>query len=159
MGFLKNLFSNITDIPPWYHQLQDHFKPSLDKVRKLELLRSEFNIPQDIFALSVTGSVWGTIKSLEFLRDQYRLQLHGVTERDIWQGVLLSRFQALMQCRPEQIKDLLTMIDSMDELMTQFNTWQDVVDFVLWINRDYISTDPSGIPIMIDRILMGSKAA
>lgn len=159
MGFLKNLFSNITDIPPWYYQLQDHFKPSLDKVRELERLRSEFNIPQDLFALAVVGSVWGTIRAQEFTRDQLRTQLPGTPEKGIWQGVLLSRFQTIMLHRPEQRNDILKIMESMDELMGQINTWQDVVDYILWINRNYISTDPSGIPMMIDRILMNPKTA
>jgi hypothetical protein len=51
-------------------------------------------------------------------------------------------------------EDLLERMDSMDEIMAGINSWDDVINYILEMDKKSFENDPMGVKGELNRILM-----
>lgn len=134
------------DLPDWIELIPYHLRPEWEQIRELENLRSEYNIPPDLFAMRILSSPSSTIKTQRHTFKYFSSRNPFASERDLLRMVLKQRLQTppITEMSKEEI----------DAAMENINSFEDLCDYVISIDEQEPSTpDPLGIGKKIDAIL------
>ena len=93
--------------PRWAKLLTDqpYLVPDTERIRELEKLRREFDIPHDAFAMDVMGSPVSTRRVQRYMFEGYRMRYPEASEKELLKMVLLSRIRTRMQLAEGNIED------------------------------------------------------
>jgi len=153
--FFKELFS-YDSMPKWFKSLPDHLKPFPEKVERLESLRKTLNMSDQLFIMGIANSRWAVIKAQEAMLEIFRRELPDRPEKELWRRVIFSRFEIKLKSPASwdlSTEELLKEMESMDQIMTNIHSWEDTLEFILQMDKDAFSFDPSGIQDEINKIL------
>ncbi|HSP62864.1 MAG TPA: hypothetical protein VLQ90_07785 [Pyrinomonadaceae bacterium] len=118
----------------------------------------------EVLAMMICCTKWAAVKAQEFARDQLRRDLPQYSERELWRAVIVTRLGAKLQLEMTKMnfeiemdsvtEDLSERMESMDEIMAGINSWDDVVNYVLEMDKESFENDPMGVKGELNRILM-----
>lgn len=111
----------------------------------------------------IGGTKWAVIKAQELTRDQLRHDLPHYSEKELWSAVIVCRLGAKLNLEVTNLslgvggdgsEAVMEKMESMDEIMKGINSWDDVINYVLEMDKDSLSRDPMGVKRELTRILM-----
>jgi hypothetical protein len=150
--------------PAWYRALPPHLRPPKNKLKRLDEFRRRLEVDDDhVFMVMIGGTRWAVIKAQEFTRDQLRHDFPHYSEQELWRAVIVTRLGAKMNLEMTNLslgidskrsEALMEKMESMDEVMKLINSWNDVVDYVIEMDKESLDHDPMGVKAELDRILM-----
>src|SRR2546423_2324897 len=150
--------------PAWYQALPPHLRPPKSKIRQLDSLRKSLEIPDhDIFVVMIGGTKWAVIKAQEFTREQLRRDLPHYSEEELWRAVIFTRLGAKANLEITNLSlgidsgesdAVMEHLESIDEIMKGINSWTDVINYVLELDKETLDRDPMGVKAELNRILM-----
>ena len=136
--------------PKWFKMLRYECQPQNDKVKKLEALRNQFNIPHESFFLRVLSSPSSTRHLQQHVLEQERAQMPNADEKELWEGVLFSRMTSLVVGGFESPD----IIEEIDDVIRESSSFDDICDYIIGLDQKYGSfPETFGIGEMIDKIL------
>ena len=151
--FQKKLEQAMFFKPKWLKLVQAGCQPSSDdKIRKLEELRKRFDIPYELFAMRITGSI-ESIRPLQYhLLKKLKLQKSQAPERELWQEIVEGRIASLIIIGSEVPGD-----NEIAALIKNAGSFDEICDFIVsFYSVDDEGPDPLGIGKMVDDILAGA---
>lgn len=138
--------------------------PPKSKIKQLDAFRRGLEVADDeVFMVMIGSTTWAVIKTQELTRNQLRHDFPDYSENQIWRAVIVCRLGAKLNLEltnlslgvgvdgSEVVKEKM---ESMDEIMMSINSWADVVNYVLEMEKDWFGRDPMGAKVELDRILM-----
>jgi len=146
----KRLFLFPAEDLSWLNHLAPHFHPELRKIKELETLRDLWNIPHDIFAMRIVGTVWATEQLQKKLYEETKHTNPVASDKEIFREIIVSRTQNRiplgLDMNEEEVDKAVESIKSIDDL----------VGFILTKESEEPSwPDPFGIGSKIEEILRG----
>lgn len=109
-------------------------------------------------------SKWAVIKSQELSRDDLRKDLPHYSERELWRAVIVARLGAKIQLETDKMfmgidddgstETWFEKMESMDKVMAGIKSWDDVINYILELDKESFEGDPMGVKEELDRILM-----
>ena len=154
--------------PQWYKMLPDHFKPKNERIlESIENLRKEYGLTHEMISMGIIMIPWAVRKLQEHFLEQNRKLIPNASEEELWKSVLFSRFQTILMAldippapwhKPLSKKEILPMIENIDNICADFKSWYDVVEHIVSIDRDegYFS-NPSGVLDELNALLESSS--
>lgn len=136
----------------WLNILDPKFRLDTNKdakrIKKLERLRARYNIPDEVFALGITGTRWATERLQRHLFDQGKAIAPQASDKEIFREIIMSRTAT-------RIPYGLDMSDKeVDKVVESINSIDDLVEFILSKeNQEASWPDPLGIRSKIEEIL------
>ncbi|MGB8991630.1 MAG: hypothetical protein WCD80_06210 [Desulfobaccales bacterium] len=141
--------------PWWYNMLPDHLKPEEEKIDSLEKLRQQYELSHDTLAAGIEISNWAAIRALELTLERFRNLYPEKTEKELWEGVILSWFEGIItyvyQGNPPE--HILEIMKSLDGTLKDINSWSDVTKFIMHLEIKEKDRDYSGIQDEIESLL------
>jgi len=130
----------------WVSLLPSHLQPEKDKIESLEKLRTNYSIPNRLFALRILSSPASTVKVQEYNYREIKKSNPNIPEKEILKKILIERLN---------IPPITTMSEEeINEVMKNVNSLNDLCDFVIALDEKEPATpDPFGIGRKIDEIL------
>ncbi len=101
----------------------------------------------------IGGTKWAVIKAQEFTRDQLRRNLPHYSEDELWRAVILTRLGAKLNLEltnlnlgadSDESDVLMEKMESMDEIMKGINSWTDVINYVLALDKRNVRARSDG---------------
>ena len=132
--------------PRWYQVLPVHIRPPEEKVEPLDNLRRVLGMRDDTFMVALASSPWAVVRAQEATLESLRHQFPVADERKLWTAVVLARFEIKLQSpAPWDLPadEIRNRMESIGEIMRGLTTWDDVIRYILDLDRDATSTDPS----------------
>ena len=142
--------------PQWYKMLPDHLKPPTDRIEKLENLRVHFDLLHNDFCMEIGTSKWAVIRTQEYTLNKLRGQFPHYSEKELLKELLLSRFRAKIMSPtfgdppPEE---LLEKTENIDKIMENINTFQDLTNYILEMDKTIFNALSSIVQNGINSIL------
>jgi hypothetical protein len=111
----------------------------------------------------IGGTKWAVIKGQETTRDQLRCDLPHYSEEELWRAVIFTRLGAKMNLEltnlnlgidTDESDAIMEKMESIDEIMKEINSWDDVINCVLDMDKESLDRDPMGVKGELNRILM-----
>lgn len=150
--------------PAWYQALPPHLRPPKGKVKELDAFRRSLEVDDDdVFMVMIGGTKWAVIKAQELTRDQLRRDLPHNSEKELWRAVILTRLGAKLNLEATNLslgiesnesEAVMKRMESMDDIMKAINCWDDVINYVIEMDKDSLNYDPMGVKGELHRILM-----
>ena len=146
--------------PQWYKVLPTHLTPNSDRtIENIENLRSKYGLNHDLIAMGIMQTPWAIRKAQEHCLKEGRELMPQASERELWKGVLASRLQTKLAFtesysntpnmplqNPLSSEEIISMMENIDSVCNKFQSWNDVVEHIISIDRDEGAfSDPSGI--------------
>jgi hypothetical protein len=142
--------------PRWYSVLPEHIRPPEDKLEALETLRLTLKMRDDGFLAAIASGPWAIVRSQEVTLDTLRRQFPEADERRLWTAVLIARLEVKLNSPapwdpPEE--EIRRRMETIVEIVRPMTSWQEVLAYVLEMDRDGINPDPLGPHMQIEKIL------
>ena len=132
--------------PKWVKLLPAHLEPDEKRIRELEKLRIEFNIPHDTLMMRIMCSPTTTRKVQKQCLENFRVQKPGASEKELLRMVLISRIQT-----PPALN--ITELE-INQAMEEINSFDALCKYIIALDeQDLADPDPLGIGKRIDEIL------
>jgi hypothetical protein len=136
--------------PKWFSMLRQECRPPSEKVKTLESLRQQYNIPHEPFSLRILSSPSTTRQLQRHLLGEAKAKMPNADERELWGGVLISRLSNLVSAGFESPK----ILEEADDVVRKSRTFDEICDYIAGLDqKEPSSPDPFGIGKMIDDIL------
>jgi hypothetical protein len=142
--------------PRWYHVLPVHIRPAEDKVAKLEELRMTLQMRDELFMIALASSPWAVIRAQESMLESIRQHIPDADERKVWTAVLLARLEIKLKSPapwdppPEEIR---RRMENIQDIMRNIGSWDDVLRYVLEMDRTGTAPDPASPQFQINQLL------
>jgi hypothetical protein len=142
--------------PRWYTVLPIHIRPSEMRIEKLEELRVAMRMRDELFMVALASSPWAVIRAQEAALESLRQQIPEADERKLWTAVLLARLEIKLNSpapwdpAPEEIR---RRMDNIQEIMRGMTSWEDVLRYILEMDRNSAATDPASPQYRINQVL------
>jgi hypothetical protein len=146
----------VTNPPRWYAVLPVHIRPDDQKVAKLEELRTSLNMRDELFMVALASSPWAVVRAQEATRESLQEQIPDVDERKLWTAVVLTRFEIKLNSPapwdppPDELR---RRMDNIQEIMRGVTSWEDVLQYILEMDRTGIATDPASPQFQVNSLL------
>ncbi len=133
-----------------------HIRPAEDKVAKLEELRASLQMRDELFMMSLASSPWAVVRSQEAILESLRQQIPDADERKLWTAVLLSRLEIKLKSPapwdppPDEIR---RRMDNIQDVMRSVNSWEEVLHYILSMDRAGTASDPASPQYQINQLL------
>jgi hypothetical protein len=153
--------------PKWYNLLPERLKPKKENILEdIENLRKKYGFTHEVIYMYIILTPWAVRTIQKDCLEQGRRLMPNASEQELWKGVLLSRLQTKLAANiptapwcnynPLPKEDLLSMANNVDNICAKFKSWDDVVEYIVSMERDEGTfLDPSGILNELD-LLLGS---
>lgn len=142
--------------PKWYKLLPIHFQNiKVEIIKKLEDYRKVAKISHPTFSEFISITPWAVVQLQYSVYSTIRNTEPNLTEKEVWKYVILSRLNVKLQTvnlpidaysNPMSREEINKIIATLDEHISQFKTFEDVIRFILKLdyeeNRFY---DTAGI--------------
>ncbi len=143
--------NNVLSKPKWVESFLLNLIPDKKQIRELERIRDRFNISHSVFSWRVMGSPATTRKVQKKCLEDCRVWNPGVSEKELFRMVLISRIQTPA---PESPGYSGMTEEKIDEAMRNINSFDELCDYIIALDeQEPPSPDPSGIGKRIDEIL------
>jgi len=132
----------------WVSLLPGHLQPEKDKIERLEKLRTNYSIPNRLFALRILSSPASTVKVQEYNYREIKKSNPNIPEKEILKKILIERLNTppITAMPKEEINKATKNVNSLNDLC----------DFVIALDeKEPVTPDPFGIGRKIDEILAG----
>lgn len=158
--------------PAWVKILQEYMRPDNNKIEQLEKLRTQSNIPHDIFAMKIASSPVTTRKVQKYFLEEYRRQVPNASEKELWMMVLMSRMDthknkiltdvSMGSITPQEAEEKfnrgIAIIDKYEEVIESINSFDALCDYIvsldeMFVGESYSSKDSIGDTV--NKILEG----
>jgi hypothetical protein len=149
--------------PAWYRALPPHLRPPKTKTKQLDAFRRSLEVDDDeVFMVLIGGTKWAVIKAQELTRDQIQHDLPHYSDKKLWRAVIVCRLGAKLNLEVTNLglgvgsdgsEALMEKMESMDAIMDSINSWDDVINYVLEMDKASLSYDPMGVKAELNRIL------
>jgi hypothetical protein len=149
--------------PAWYRALPPHLRPPKSKIKQLDAFRRSLEVDDDdVFMVLIGGSEWAVIKAQELTRDQLQHDLPHYSEKELWRAVIVCRLGAKLNLEATNLsfgiesdgsEAVMERMESMDEVMKEINSWDDVVNYILEMDKSSLRHDPMGVKAKLNKIL------
>jgi Cu/Ag efflux pump CusA len=143
--------------------LPPHLRPPKNKIKQLDAFRRSLEIDDDeVFMMLIGSTKWAAIKAQEETRDQLRRDLPHYSDEELWRAVIVCRLGAKLNLAATNLslgidsddsEALSEKMESMDEIMKGVTSWDDVINYVLQMDKESFSRDPMGVKAELDRML------
>jgi hypothetical protein len=143
-------------LPRWFSVLPVHIRPGEEKIDQLEQLRVSLQMRDELFMVALASSPWAVVRSQEATLQSLQQQIPDADERKLWSAVVLARLEIKLNSPapwdppPEEIR---RRMDNIQEIMKDFGTWNDVVSYVLEMDRTGTTADPASPQFQINALL------
>lgn len=145
------------DTPPrWYQVLPVHIRPDERKVANLEELRVSLKMRDELFMIALASSPWAVIRAQEATRDSLQQQIPDADERKLWTAVVLARLEVKLMSPapwdppPDEIR---RRMENIQDVMRGMVTWEDVLRYILDMDRTGTAADPASPQFQINALL------
>ena len=145
-----------SNAPRWFHVLPVHIRPAADKVAKLEELRTSLQMRDELFMIALASSPWAVVRAQEAMLESIRQQIPDADERKLWTAVVLARLEIKLKSPapwdppPEEIQ---RRMENVQEIMRNISSWNDVIRYVLDMDRTGTASDPASPQFQINQLL------
>jgi hypothetical protein len=142
--------------PRWYQVLPVHIRPPEEKVEPLENLRRTLGMRDDTFLVALASSPWAVVRAQEAALESLRHQFPDADERRLWTAVVLARFEIKLQSPAPwdpPADEIRNRMESIGEIMRGLATWDDVIRYILEMDRDAVSSDAASPQQRISAII------
>jgi hypothetical protein len=146
----------VVNPPRWYQGLPIHIRPDEQKVAKLEELRASLNMRHELFMVALASSPWAVIRAQEAIRECLQEQIPDAEERKIWSAIILARLEVkLMSPAPwdPPAEEIRRRMDNIQELLRGIESWDDVLRYILEMDRPGTAADPASPQFQINTLL------
>ncbi len=132
----------------WLSHLEPALHPAPRKIKELENLRQLWNIPDEVFAMGITGTDWATEQIQRKLYEVVKQINPRASDKEIFREIIMSRTRS-------QIPYGLDMSEEeVDKTVESINSIDDLVNFVLSKESEEPPwPDPLGIKSRVEEIL------
>ncbi len=123
---------------------------------KLEELRASLQMRDELFMMSLASSPWAVVRSQEAILESLRQQIPDADERKLWTAVLLSRLEIKLKSPapwdppPDEIR---RRMDNIQDVMRSVNSWEEVLHYILSMDRAGTASDPASPQYQINQLL------
>ena len=149
--------------PKWYDMLPASVKPiQNEKIRNVESFRKRLNFTDDMVFMAIMVSKWAVIKIQKYTLDLLRKQIPNASEKELWQGVILSRLQTKLLspsetdpfAKPLLKEELSFRIENIESISSNFSSFDDVIDYIIEMDEEENRfADPTGLQSELESIL------
>jgi hypothetical protein len=150
--------------PQWYKMLPNSVKPIDEQtIERVEIFRNKYpGFTHERMFMAIMVSRWAVKRIQKYTVELIKSHLPTASERELWRRVLLARLAAKLNSPPEtdpfakplSKEEILSRIENMDNIVSNFKSFDDVVDYIIQIdeeeNRFY---DPTGMQSELDNLL------
>ena len=142
--------------PRWYQVLPEHIRPPEEKLEELETLRLTLHMREDGFLAAIATTPWAIVRSQEAILESMRQQFPEADDRRLWTAVLIARFEMKLGSPapwdpPEE--DLRRRMETVTDIVSPMGSWQEVLAYILEMDKEGINLDPMGPHMLIEKIL------
>jgi hypothetical protein len=143
-------------LPRWYSVLPVHIRPDQEKVAKLEDLRVSLKMRDESFIVALASSPWAIIRSQEATLQTLQQQIQNADERKLWAAVVLARYELKLNSPapwdppPDEIR---RRMDTIQDVVRDFTAWNDVLQYILEMERAGAVSDPQSPECQINALL------
>ncbi|HIH95967.1 MAG TPA: fibronectin type III domain-containing protein [Thermoplasmata archaeon] len=124
----SNEINITTPLPEWYLLLRPEFRPTEERISRLETLRAKYEIPSEAFALCIS-SYPGTTRLLQInLYKQAKENWPDLSEKDLLKNIFVGR-----ALKPEPSGYGMTP-EEFEKVMEKINSLEELCDYV--VSRD-----------------------
>jgi phage FluMu protein Com len=132
----------------WLNHLAPHFHPAAQKIKELETLRHLWDIPHDVFAVGIVGSVWATEQLQRKLYEEAKHTNPLASDKEIFREMVASRTENRIPFGLDMDEE------AVDKAIESMKSLDDLVVFILKEESEEPSwPDPFGIGSKIEGIL------
>lgn len=156
--------------PQWYSMLPDSVKPiSEEVIEKVEEFRKKSELflgvekTHEMIFMGIMVSKWAVRRIQKYTLEVIRKQIPNASERELWKQVLLARLNVKLSTsgakpdifsKPLSEAELLSQIANVDNIMTKFRSFDDVIDYIIEIDeKENRFHDPTGMQSELDDLL------
>jgi hypothetical protein len=145
-----------SNLPRWYSVLPVHIRPDPEKVAELEELRASLKMRDELFMVALASSPWAVIRSQEATLQSLQQQIPDADERKLWTAVVLARLEIKLNSPapwdppPEEIQ---RRMDNIQEVLRGVSSWNDILHFILEMDRTGTAADPASPQFQINALL------
>lgn len=146
----------VSNHPRWYSVLPVHIRPHEQRIEKLEQLRVDLKMRDELFMVALASSPWAVIQAQEAALESLRQQIPDADERKLWSAVMLARLEIKLKSpapwdpAPEEIR---RRMDNIQEIMRGMTAWEDVLRYILDMDHNGAATDPASPQYQINQLL------
>jgi hypothetical protein len=138
--------------------LPHRLKPKNKKIlEKIENLRKKYELTHEMMFERIMVTPWAVRTVQEDCLEQGRRIMPNASDNELWKGVLFSRLQTKVAANyddPEKSEHIFSLLEDIDNICSEFESWQEVVEYIVSMDRDEgLFTDPSGIMQEINLLL------
>lgn len=135
--------------PRWFRMLRHDCRPPAERVERLETIRKRHNIWHDLFALKIASSPSITRRFQRQLLAEVRAKVPAADKKELWNAVLTFSLENLIRRGFESP----AILEDTDRVVSSANSFDDVCDYIISLNKKAAFADTVGIGQMIDSIL------
>jgi len=158
--------------PRWVRTLPYYMRPGSSIIAKLERLRKEVDIPNDMFAAQLASSPIMTRRVQNNFLENFRRQFPNSTEKELWIMVLASRVDTYKnkiladisagvlnsESAKEKFDKLISVVEEYEGIVGKMRSFEELCDYIISLDEEivgenYPGLDPLGIGSSIDRLL------
>jgi hypothetical protein len=158
--------------PKWVKMLPDYMRPDNNKIEQLERLRTQFNIPDEMFYMSIASSQATTRKVQKYFLEEYRRQVPNASEKELWMMVLASRVDTYknkiltdisagnitQEEAANKFDELTAIVEKYEVIIRKIHSFGELCDYIISLDEKilgetYSSFDPFDIGNAINEIL------
>jgi len=158
--------------PRWLKLLPKYVWPNESKIKHIEKLRKEFDIPHEMLAMRIANSRATTIKVQKHFLEEYRREFPNLSEKELWICVLTSRIDTYKQKIYEdastgvitqkkaenKLDKLISLTEKAIKITESIKSFEELCDYIISLDEkftgdNYSTYDPFDIGEMVDKIL------
>lgn len=144
--------------PKWYRMLPDSVKPIDDAIinKMTELINTIKELQKfsgitdglggidEVLSMRIMTTRWAVKRIQKFCLEQYKKQMPNASDRELWTGVLLSRFQVKLSMamapadpfsKPLSSEEILSRVENVANIVSGFKSFDDVVNYIIAIDE------------------------
>jgi len=140
--------------PKWASTLPVYLRPDNTRIKQLEKLRVQFEIPHEAMMMRVAQSKTTTRKAQRDALELYRRHSPTSSEKELLKMVLLSRLRTDQLANRLNLPTYSVTEKDVDKVMESINSFDDLVNYIIGLDEQEPSLpDPIGLGKQIDEIL------
>lgn len=129
--------------------LRSECYPPIEKVKPLELLRQQYNIPHDLFSLRILSSPSTTKQLQKNLLSDLKIKMPNASEKELWEAVLLSRINTYINFEFES-SDIM---EKANDVLKKAKSFDEICDFIVELDEKNATVDIDPVGKLIDDVL------
>jgi hypothetical protein len=125
-------------------------------VTRLDELRMSLMMREESFIVALALTPWAIIRSLEVTYQTLQQQIPDADERKLWAAVVLARYESKLNSPAPSdppSEEIRRRMDNIQDVVCNFTTWDDVLQYILEMERAGTAFDPQSPEYKINDLL------